>query len=236
MAAAWRTLLEARERVAHAAASEDERRRRVAEAEALCEALDQATLAPGEDAALRAERERLRHVDELYAAAAGAAERINPDDGAGALTLVGEAARALARAAALDAGLEEPASALRDAHAQLQEAARELRRYAEGLEAEPGRLEVVEGRLELLSDLLRRFAATSLGELLQLAEEARALLAEEQSGQPLTARLLAELEAAEGLAVDGAVALHALRREAAEPFCRAVEGHLADLGMEAARL
>ena len=236
MAAAWRALVEARERAAVAAGAEEGRLRAIAEAGSLVEALDAAGLAPGEDEDLRAERGRLRHVDELYAAAAGAAERINPDEGTGALGLVGEAVRAVEDASELDATLAEHAAALSEAHVQLQEAARELRRYADSLEAEPGRLEVVEGRLELLSDLLRRFDAPSLAGLLARGDAARALLDDEQSGRPLAERLAAELAAAEAASGAAAARLRELREAAAEPFCRAVEQHLADLGMAAARL
>jgi DNA repair protein RecN (Recombination protein N) len=236
MAAAWRALVEARERAEAAAGAEEGRLRAIAEAEALVEALDAAGLAPGEDDELRAERGRLRHVDELYAAAAGAAERINPEEGTGALGLVGEAVRAVEDASGLDASLAEPAAALSDAQGVLQEAARELRRYADSLEAEPGRLEVVEARLELLSDLLRRFDAATLPDLLGRRDAARALLDAEQGQPPLAERLAEELAAAEAAAGAAAERLHELRLAAAEPFCRAVEQHLADLGMAAARL
>jgi DNA repair protein RecN (Recombination protein N) len=236
MVAAWRDLVAARERAEAAAGAEAGRLRAIAEAEALVEALDAAGLAPGEDDELRSERARLRHVDELYAAAAGAAERINPEEGTGALGLVGEAVRAVEDASELDSSLSESATALAEAQGVLQEAARELRRYADSLEAEPGRLEVVESRLELLSDLLRRFDAPALPELLGRGDAARALLGVEQGQPPLADRLAGELAAAEAAADAAATRLRDLREAAAEPFCRAVEQHLADLGMAAARL
>src|SRR5262249_7332881 len=109
MAEAWRTLVDARRAEADAVTRAGERAGELAELEALVQTLEGLAPEPGEDGALHAERERLRHVDELYAAAAGAAEAINPEDGAGALLLAGEAARLVEGVARLDPGLEGPA-------------------------------------------------------------------------------------------------------------------------------
>ena len=73
MAAAWRELRTAREQLAQAreAAADAERRR--GELEELVGRVGEAAIDPGEPVALAQERERLRHLDELVAAIAGAA-------------------------------------------------------------------------------------------------------------------------------------------------------------------
>jgi DNA repair protein RecN (Recombination protein N) len=236
MAEAWRALSEARRVEADAVACAGERARDLAELEALVETLDALEAEPGEDEALRAERERLRHVDDLYAAAAGAAEAINPEDGAGALLLAGEAARLVEGVTALDATLEAPAVELREAAERLQEAALMLRGYAGALDASPGRLEAVETRLEALADARRRFDCETLTDLLARGETARAELEAEGEGGGRLAALAAAREAAEREATAVAEELGALRRKTARRFRKAVESHLAELGMAGAEL
>src|SRR3989442_2204795 len=91
---AWRELTAARRRhealQEGAAASEA----RLAELHALV--ADTARLEADTETNLRGDRERLRHVTELVAGAAGAAEALAPDEGEGAAGLVGTAERALA--------------------------------------------------------------------------------------------------------------------------------------------
>src|SRR5262249_35706778 len=138
----------------------------------LVEAVDAAAPEPGEEQALVGERERLRHLDELVVSAAGAAERLNPAEGAGAITLAGEAQGLVAGAAARDPALAELASELDDSVERLREAGVGLRGYVEGLEAAPERLEQVEQRLQLFADLRRRFGADSIEALAARAGEA----------------------------------------------------------------
>ena len=95
MAAAWRELRTAREQLAQAreAAADAERRR--GELEELVGRVGEAAIDPGEPVALAQERERLRHLDELVAAIAGAAALVNPEEGDGALSLAARAAELL---------------------------------------------------------------------------------------------------------------------------------------------
>src|SRR5205814_5754991 len=79
---AWRELLAARSRHQEVLAGEAAREERLAELRALVE--DTHHLEPGTEAALREEREKLRHVEELAAGVAAAAEAIAPDEGEGA--------------------------------------------------------------------------------------------------------------------------------------------------------
>ena len=91
--ASWRRAQAARRR--HEALTEDASaaEARMAELRALAEDTD--GLEPDREDDLRAQRERLRHVTELAAGAAGGAAALAPDDGEGASDLIATAERAL---------------------------------------------------------------------------------------------------------------------------------------------
>jgi DNA repair protein RecN (Recombination protein N) len=234
MAGAWRTLRAARAAVDAAREAAADAARRRAELEELVARVDELAAAPDEREALEAEARRLRHLDELVSAAAGAAELLNPDEGDGALSLAGRAAELVAGAAPYEARLGEVGGELRDAAVRLQEAAIELRAYLAELEADPGRLEEVEARLQRFGDLERRFGGPLESVLARAAEAREALALLDASGDAL-ARLERDAEAAQAAAGACAARLAAARRKAAAPFARAVERELADLGMAEAR-
>jgi DNA repair protein RecN (Recombination protein N) len=214
------------------AAAERERE----ELELLVGAVDAARLDLDEEAALRAERARLMHAEQLAEGAAGAAERTSPESGeGGALGLVGEALRDLEPLAALDAGLAGPSEDLRSAQAALQEVARALRGYLDGLDAEPGRLQQVEERLEAYSRL-QRVHGSSTAEVLERAEAARARLVELGPAGDEAGVLAARRRALLGEARELAGRLAALRAGAAPRLEEAVTAELGDLAMGDARL
>jgi len=125
----------------------DAARRRL-DLEDLVARVDQLAPAAGEPESLRGERERLRHLDELAAAAGTAAERLSPADGDGARELAASAAQELSAVAGFAPELGDVAATLDDIAARIQDAAVELRGHLAGLEADPARLELVESRLE----------------------------------------------------------------------------------------
>ena len=128
--------------LAQARARREAAERERADLEELVAAVDAAGLDLDEEAALRAERERLRHAEGLAAAAGAAAEALSPADdaaGAGAVSAVGAAERALEPLVGVDPALAGPHADLAAAEASLQEAALALRGYLQDLEAEPGR-------------------------------------------------------------------------------------------------
>ena len=92
---AWRALQAARRRHEELTANAASAEARLAELRALVE--DTEGMEPDDEARLRAERERLRHVSDLATAAEAAATALAPDDGDGASGLVGLAERALHR-------------------------------------------------------------------------------------------------------------------------------------------
>jgi DNA repair protein RecN (Recombination protein N) len=226
---AWRELQAARRRHEEVARDRAAAEARLAELRALAE--DTADLAAGAEDALRAERERLRHVTELAEGAALAAASLAPEDGDGAASLTAQAEHAVAGVVALAPELAGPADMLREAEVQLREAALELRRFLDSLEAEPGRLEHVEAELDAIAVAKRRFACSSYDELLARGEEARAELDALEAGADPAAAAAEALAKAEARAGQLAAELRAARGSAAGPFAEAVVEHLRAVGL-----
>jgi DNA repair protein RecN (Recombination protein N) len=233
MAAAWRALREAESALESARGEAADAARRRLDLEDLVARVDQLAPAAGEPEALRAERERLRHLDELTAAAGTAAELLSPADGEGARELAAGAAQELSAVAAFAPELADVAATLDDIAGRIQDAAVELRGQLAGLEADPARLEHVEARLEAFTQLERRYAAP-LGEVVEQAGAARRALERLESSTEELARLETAAGTAREAARDCAARLTAERAAAADPFAQAVEAELADLGMAAA--
>ncbi len=237
MADAWRTLVAARRTLADAEAGAADEQGRLNELRALADAVAEVDPQPGEEDALARERGRLRHLDVLREAAQEAAELLNPDEGAGAVALAGEAARVLARVREHDAALAAPGDELARIAEELREASVELRSYLTGLDADPGVLDRIEERLEQLAELRRRFGGVDeAAELRPRAAAAAAELAEGERADERIARAAAAVAAAEKAADRLATALHKTRQKAAKTFAGSVEHHLADMGMDGARL
>jgi len=226
---AWNELVAARRRHEELARDADAVGRRLAELQALVEATE--GMQPGDEDELRTRRERLRHVDELIAAASEAATALAPDEGDGAALLAARAERALAPFERIAPELAVSAEELRDLTVRLGEVGSDLHRFVAGLDADPGALEAVEERLQAFADLQRRFSATSYGDLLARAEAAgRELEAAGADGDPVAAAARA-VDAAQERVDSLALALATERRANAPALADAVSAELASLGM-----
>ena len=229
MAAAWRALV-----VARAAREEAETEAaglagRISELEGIAERIAEIQPRTGELDELEAERQRLRYADVLAEGTSGAAALLSPDDGAGALGLTGEAERAVRAAAERDPELALIADELREAVIRLEEASRSLHAYADGIEHDPARLEQVEARLDRLTDLVRRHG--SLAEAIAAGEEAERLLAVARGDAGGLDAVRAAEANAQADAIASAAALTKARSALGPKLAKAVQGHLADLGM-----
>jgi DNA repair protein RecN (Recombination protein N) len=234
---AWRALAAARRALADAEASAADEQGRLAELRALADAFEEVDPQAGEEDDLSRERGRLRHLDALLEAAREAAELLNPDEGPGAVALTGEAAHVLARVREHDPALAGPGDDLARIAEELREAAVELRSYLAGLDADPAVLDHIEERLEQLAELRRRFGGVDeAAELRPRAEAAAAELAEGERADQRIARSAAAVAAAEKTTDRIAAALRKRREAAGKPFAQSVERHLADMGMDGARL
>ncbi|MDX6630762.1 MAG: repair protein RecN, partial [Gaiellales bacterium] len=148
----------------------------------------------------------------------------------------GEAAHVLDRVRDHDPALAGPADELARIADELRETATGLRSYLSGLDADPAVLDRIEERLEQLAELRRRFGAEAAADLRERAEAAALELAEGERADERIARAAVGFEQAEVTAERLATALRKGREKAGKPFAQSVERHLADMGMDGARL
>jgi DNA repair protein RecN (Recombination protein N) len=219
-------------------------RERTREVDALTVALEHISRVnplDGEDVALRAEDDRLAHVEGLRIAAGRsygllAGQGPGGDEGFTAAG-VGEALNAARSAlsavighdpalAALDARLAECGYLVADLSA-------DLAAYLADLDVDPGRLAWVQDRRAELSALTRRYG-DSIDEVLAYGREAAGRLAMLQGADDRLAALSSQIETLGGALAEQAAALTAERRIAGERFGAAVTGELAHLAMGSA--
>ncbi|GAC1320689.1 MAG: DNA repair protein RecN [Thermoleophilaceae bacterium] len=197
--------------------------------------IDSLDPSPGDEDALRAERTRLRQLEGLRAASAGAAEALAPDggDGAGAVAALAEAERLLGAMAGADAALDELSARVRALQIEADDLAGELRAYEGTLEAEPGRLEEIDARLDEYERLKRKHGG-GIDAVLGHAQRCREdLLALERSHDDLT-ELEGRLAAERAREMELAGVLTKARRRGAPELSRKVLAELSQLAMEGA--
>jgi DNA repair protein RecN (Recombination protein N) len=247
-------------------------RARAAEAEELRAGLtDIEKLNPvaGEAAALRAEEERLANADSLHAAATTAHEALLGDptadnDGADAVTLLGQARRALDAVSRHDSEIDGVATRLSDAAYLVSEVAGELASYIQGIDSDPARLAAVQERRAALARVIRlygpggvsahvngipvRLGAVSpdalvpaeepdeIAYVLEWAALAAARAVELGNDDDTIATLAAEETELSAQVADLAGRLSRLRAEAGERFADDVTGELTALAMPYARI
>jgi DNA repair protein RecN (Recombination protein N) len=188
-----------------------------------------AALAPGEDEQLEAERRRLKHAEELYAAAYEAIERLHGEDRAITAQLA-EIHHRLEKSAEIDPALQPPVSQLADITYGLEDLVGELQNYLKTIHIDPGRLEGVEERLDTLVKLKRKYGGTIETVLETLASIQADLVDVENIGDRI-AETESALTATKEQLVKKAAALSVERQGAAKRLSRRVEKELATLKM-----
>jgi DNA repair protein RecN (Recombination protein N) len=192
----------------------------------------------GESAELAAERDRLRHQDELVRAVGEAAETIVPEAGTGAAELLAGAARQIEAAAALDSRLQDLSARLTALQYESQDVGAELRAYGVGIDGDAASaaaaLEQVEERLALLARLERKHGGT-IADVLAHAERCRTRRDELVDADDALERIQHELTGARTELERLAGRLSAARRKAAPRLAAAVRERLAELAMAEAR-
>jgi DNA repair protein RecN (Recombination protein N) len=192
---------------------------------------------PAEDRELAAERERLRHAEELRSAAGSALAAVSgaDEDGGGAAALLAEADLALRRASGPDREFDALAERTRGVAVELADLAGELRAYLETIEAEPGRLQEVEERLDGI-DRLKRKHGGSIESVLAHGERCKTEIERLENADERSAELEQRLgDAAERRAALGRD-LSDIRVDAARGLEGRVAAELAELAMEGAAL
>ena len=189
-----------------------------------------------EEKSLVADRDRLRHLDALRAAASAGAEAVSPDAGGGVSELLAQAEQQLEGVAGIDPRLQAMSERLQALRYEAEDLGQELRAYLLELEPDggegggPASLEAVEERLALFARLQRKHGGT-IAEVLAHAERCRARREQLEhadtaleSGEDELARARSELD---GLAAE----LSERRRKAAPVLAEAVRARLAELAM-----
>jgi DNA repair protein RecN (Recombination protein N) len=230
-AAAWRAAIEKREALE---ASRRGRRERLETLDFQIREIDAGRLDEPEVAALPAERDRLLHADRIRRAGETALQALSEGEDSAA-DRIGEAARAFAELAGIDAREEAHRQEAEELKRRIADLAAAARDAAEAIEADPDRLTALESRLVEISRLEKKYGGSVAEVLARLAE-----LKTERAGLSRVEDALEEVAAEEAAArktyAAAAAKLSATRQSAASRFASAVEKELHGLALEKARL
>ena len=196
--------------------------------------LEQAALKPGEDEALRVERERCKGAEKFLGACTRGEEALYSGEDA-AVGRVASVARELGALAAVDPALAPIVDGLQSARAQIEDAAASISHYAGRLRFDPERLAEIEERLFLVGRLVRKHGG-SVEACLRRQEEIAKELAELGSFEEGLASRRAEVAAAEERMVGLSRQLAEKRRKAARVLGKRIDETLTDLGLPGAHV
>ena len=195
--------------------------------------IEEAKLAPDEEAKLEQERLLLGNLEQVQQAAASAYDRIY-DSSVSAAAQLKAARRAVEDLVQYESSFQAIAETLDSSQANIEDAAFELRGYLDRLEPNPGRLSEIEDRLDLIHRLKRKYGGT-LEEVLRFGADAGNRLDELRCSDAAIAQVeLEQQKAAEDYRQHSAE-LSKRRRAAADELEQRVERELAELAMERAR-
>ncbi|HEV3230314.1 MAG TPA: DNA repair protein RecN [Solirubrobacteraceae bacterium] len=191
---------------------------------------------------LRADRERLRHLELLRQGAGSAAGALvagalggadTGGEGQAASALVAQAVAALEGVAGVDPGLDALTERCRGLLIETEDVGSELARYLDALESEPGGLEAVEERLSVLERLMRKHGGT-IAAVLARAEQCRTRRDELSATEVRLEQAQAELDEAGERLQAHSRALRGRRRDTGPRLASEVRRRLAALAMEGA--
>jgi len=192
-------------------------------------------LAAGEYEQLETEQERLARSDEIRSATATSAGLLDSDDQASVRTLLIDASARLERVKALDPELASVCTLLNEARINIDEAISTLERFDRVEEDDPERLATINRRLEKALDLGRKHR-TEPDRLPALAQSLAERLERLENQGEQREQLNRAVEQALARWQQTARKLSKARQEVANQLAKAVNVHLAELGMDQARL
>jgi DNA repair protein RecN (Recombination protein N) len=231
-------LNDARAEIARLTSDDAARARRAEMLRYAVEEIDAAALVPGEDAALRAERDRLSNSEQIAELTAEIMLILRGDDAAdGFLSAVdglSQTAALLRKLAGIDPSLKEDYDLAESVAAQADELASSIRHYADAVEFNPERLDELEERLELINALKKRFGG-SIEAVLKYADDARAELDSLENSEERLEKLRADETKLLRYIGEMAIKISALRQDAAARLGAGVVAELGDLRMASAR-
>ncbi len=190
-------------------------------------------LQPGEEAALRNERQVLENVRKLQEWADRAHESLHGREGAvlDSLRSVLADVREIRR---VDGAFGLSGDDLEGLYYGLEEAARTLRAYRDRLSVDPGRLEAIEERLEVLRRLKRKYGIDETA-VLERAEELERELEGISRVEEDAEHFSREADRLRGALEERADTLSAVRRRAAGGLEKSLEEEIRSLRMDPAR-
>ncbi len=206
---------------------EDLLRFQISEIDALADVLK------NEDALL-AERERLRHAENLGSTTGKAETQLYSADDAicGSLSRI---ATSVEQASRFDPALGAVSEQIRDALVQLEDAASELGRYARDLSFDPQRLTQLEEELDQLQRLKRKYGG-SRADVIAHRDQAKAELDSLEQYEERVDRCQRQYDEALERAAAVALSLRKKRQSAARRLSKAISEELSSLGMGEAKV
>lgn len=222
----------ARQDVERMARNEQELAQRIDLLQYQLKEIEEASLEPGEDEKLFAQRKVWSNVEKVFAGIEHAYQALYGEQRG--LDWLAHAMSELERVLPYDEGLTPVVEAIRSAYYQIEDAVHSLSEYKEQLEFSPEELAAVEQRLDLIYRLRRKYGK-SVNDILEYAAAIQDELEEIQHYDDRLEKLKGHMaELAADLAVE-ALELSGKRRELAARLAAAIEEQLHELCMERAR-
>ena len=192
-----------------------------------------ADLGVDDEVALNAERQRLRHAEDLSAATAEALDVLYEREESAA-ALIRRAQLVIERIVRLDTGAPASGDDAAEAGYAIEEIARSLQTYLDLVQVDPVRLDAVEERLATFDGLRRKYG-DRIEDILQVADDAEHELASLDNRDQEIAELAGQVRQAVRGFDEAASNLSTLRAEAATRLSEHITSELQKLGMEGAR-
>ena len=192
--------------------------------------IEAASLEPGEDHALEAEASRLENIFEIRELLAESL-----DIGEEMSERAGELVARLRKLRTIDPSQSQLVEQAEEVAATTSELLSDVRRTGEGVDVDPERAEEVDRRLTLIGDLKRKYGAR-LEDVIEFGEQARARQVELEQLLKAAGRIESDLADARARVEETGEQLTLSRRKAAGRIAEESGRHLADLGLERARL
>jgi len=199
------------------------------------EELRDAQLQVGEQEALEAEQERLANAQQIKQALAGAYQQLVESERS-TLDQLDELGPVISPLEKLGGDLKELAERFHSLRLELRDLAGDLERQAERTELDPERLVEVQDRLDLLYRLQKKHQVTRVEDLLEIQADLDGRLKDMGDLSERIARLEDRLQQEESALQAQAKELHQRRAGRIPGFESEVEGFLALLAMEHARM
>ena len=229
--AAYQQVTDLRRQIDKMTMDESEKLRRMEMLRYQIQEISKAGLQPGEDAELEARRKLLQNAEKLSDGLQEARCCLSGgEDTDGAVALVRQAERALARLSRYTEEYDALRQNLTDLHYQLADAAETLADQADALAYSGDELENIEARLDVIHKLRRKYGVTC-EDILAYLDKAQKELDEIEFADDHVQRLQMKLQKAEKTAWQLAVTLRNSRREASQRLSERILTELAQLDM-----